>query len=89
MADAKKTELASKSDQLLDALGRLKETEERKRQEPISTDDFHRLANEVDEISHEVFYVAKTQDRLGEQIPTGNDSIEDVKDGMEGPERRL
>jgi len=84
MADPKKSELAGKSDELLNALKRLKETEQRKRREPISSDRFHELANEVDAISHEVFAIARTQDRLGERIPSSDESIDDVRDEEKG-----
>ena len=63
MSDPRKSELADKSDELLDALGRLKKTEQRKRHEPISSDQFHRLANEVDAISHELFTIARDSTR--------------------------
>src|SRR5690349_6039043 len=36
VTDPKKSELATRSDELLDAVRRLKDTEQRKRQEPIS-----------------------------------------------------
>ena len=84
MADRKKSELAGKSDELLDALNRLKDTEQRKRREPISSDRFHELANEVDAISHEVFAIARTQERVGDQIPTSDESIDDVVDEEKG-----
>ena len=78
MADKEKTQLATKSDDLLDALDRLKDTEQRKRQEPISSDDFHRLANEVDAISHEVFAIARDQRDTGERTQPGDETIDDV-----------
>ncbi|MFL5685156.1 MAG: hypothetical protein ACJ77D_03780 [Chloroflexota bacterium] len=78
MADPKKTELAAKSDELLDAVERLKDTERRKRQEPISSDTFHRLANEVDAISHEVFSIARDQREVGEETQRTGENIDDV-----------
>jgi hypothetical protein len=80
MADRKRSELAGKSHELLDALNRLKDTERRKRREPMSSDRFHDLANEVYAISHEVLAIARTQDRVSEQIPTSDESIDDVVD---------
>jgi hypothetical protein len=76
--DQEKRALANRSNRLLDALRRMRETEKRKRQEPISTPKFHELANEVDRASREVFRLAREQDELGEEIPTGRDTIADV-----------
>jgi hypothetical protein len=73
-----KSKLADRSDELLDALHRLKDTEQRKRQEEISSESFHRLANEVDAISHEVFSIARDQRDIGERAPSDGDTIEDV-----------
>ena len=80
MPDPNKTKLASTSDELLDALRELKDTEQRKRHEPISSDEFHRLANEVDAISHEVFTLARDQRDLGERTSRTVETIEDVDD---------
>ena len=65
MADKEKSEHADRSAELLDALRRLKETEQRKRREPISSESFHRLADEVDAISHEVFSIARDERSIG------------------------
>ena len=73
-----KRELAGRSDKLLDALRHLKDTEERKRKVPISTPAFHELANDVNATSREIFRIARDQDDLGDAIPTGSDTIDDV-----------
>lgn len=73
-----KRALAGRSNKLLDALRHLKETEERKRHVPISTPTFHELANDVNATSREIFRIARDQDRIGDEIPTGSDTIEDV-----------
>jgi outer membrane murein-binding lipoprotein Lpp len=78
MPDQDKTELASRSDELLETIQRLKDTEQRKRQEPISSEAFHRLANEVDALSHEVFAIARDQRTVGERTPRADESIEDI-----------
>jgi hypothetical protein len=78
-----KSKLADRSDELLDALHRLKDTEQRKRHEEISSDSFHRLANEVDAISHEVFSIARDQRDIGERTTRDGDTIEDVHDEEE------
>lgn len=83
-----KRELASESNKLLDALRHLKETEERKREVPISTPTFHELANDVNATSREIFRIARDQDELGDAIPTGSDSVDDVdRDGSDGSTR--
>jgi hypothetical protein len=78
VTEREKTKLAARSDELLDALHRLKDTEERKRHEEISSDSFHRLANEVDDISHEVFAIARDQRDIGERTTRDGKTIEDV-----------
>lgn len=77
MTDEKQA-LAGRSNKLLDALRHLKETEEQKRQVPISTPTFHELANDVNATSREIFRIARDQDHLGDSIPTGSETIEDV-----------
>jgi hypothetical protein len=47
MSDAD-AEIQSTSDRLLDEVRRLRAAEERKRQEPVSSPEFHRLAAEVE-----------------------------------------
>ena len=83
-----KRELAGQSNKLLDALRHLKKTEERKREVPISTPAFHELANDVNATSREIFRIARDQDELGDAIPTGSDTIDDVdRDGADGSGR--
>jgi hypothetical protein len=79
VTEPEKTELAHKSDELLDLLHRLKDTEQRKRHEEISSDIFHGLANEVDAISREVFTVARDERDLGERTTRDGETIEDVE----------
>lgn len=80
MSDKEKSELADRSAELLDALRRLKETEKRKRHEPISSESFHRLANEVDAISHEVFSIARDERSIGNRTTRSNETIEDLEE---------
>jgi len=80
MADKENSELADRSAELLDALRRLKETEQRKRHEPISSESFHRLANEVDAISHEVFSIARDERTIGNRTRRSNDTIDDLEE---------
>ena len=88
MPEQEKTELASRSDELLETIQRLKDTEERKRQEPISSETFHRLANEVDALSHEVFAIARDQRDIGERTDHTGESIDDVADEASEPAGR-
>ena len=76
--EPKKGEPAAKPDELLDALQRLKDAEERKRREPISSDRFHELAHEVDALSHEVFWLARDQRGIGDETDRADETIEDV-----------
>jgi len=85
MTDPETSELATRSDELLDAVGRLKDTEQRKRQEPISSESFHKLANEVDAISHEVFSIARDQRNIGNETARSDKNIDDVDAELERP----
>jgi hypothetical protein len=73
-----KQALATHSNKLLDALRRLRDTEQQKRQEPISSPKFHELANEVDRTSRDVFRLARDERDLGEETSRGHESIDDV-----------
>ena len=75
----KKRALADHSNRLLEALRRMRDTEKRKRQEPISTPKFHKLADEVNRASNEVFRLAREEERLGDESPRGTDSIDDIE----------
>jgi hypothetical protein len=79
-AAARKGVLTERSNKILGAIDELRRLEEQKRQEPISTPDFHELAKEIEEKSRQVFRIAADQRKLGEAIPTGDDSIDDVED---------
>ena len=87
MPEQEQTELASRSDEVLETIQRLKETEQRKREEPISSDEFHRLANEVDALSHEVFAIARDQRDLGDRTHRSGETIEDVADATSNASR--
>jgi hypothetical protein len=70
--------LANLSNRLLDTLRRMRDTERRKRQEPISSPTFHKLANEVEEASQEVFRLARNEESVGDEAPRGAITIEDM-----------
>ncbi len=79
MTTGPKDELAETSDELLAELKHLRETEAQRRQEPISTDPFHALADEVTRSSERVYRMARHQESIGDEIPTGDVTIEDVE----------
>jgi hypothetical protein len=67
------------SDKLLGALNALKDAEQRKRSQPISTDNVHELADEVEERAAAVWRVAEQERLDGELAPTTGDAIDDVE----------
>jgi hypothetical protein len=78
MTDQNKRALTDRSNKLLGALDHLRDTEQRKRQLPISTPAFHELADEVTRTSGQVFRLARDEDWLGDESPRGSESINDV-----------
>ena len=86
MSDEKKRALADTSNRLLEALRHLRDTEQRKRQLPISSPGFDELAAEVERTSREIFRLARHQDRLGDESEVrhpdessrGSETIDDV-----------
>jgi hypothetical protein len=78
MSDPKQ-DLTARSDQLLTELAHLRQTEARKRQEPISSPPFHELSEEALASSRRVFAIAAEQDELGEEAGPGEESIEDIE----------
>ena len=83
-ADRKREELNDDSRDLLKALDRLKATESDKRQEPISSPRFHELAEDIVQQSRDIFSRAYREDRLGDDIPTGDTTLDDVETGARG-----
>jgi hypothetical protein len=83
-ADRKRDELNDDSQDLLKALERLKATESDKRQEPISSPRFHDLAEDIVQQSRDIFSRAYREDRLGDDIPTGDATLDDVEAGAGG-----
>jgi hypothetical protein len=71
-------QIRSDSDDLLDAVTALKETEQRKRKEVISSEPFHDLAEEVEERATEVWAVAAREKDDGEAAPRTGAATEDV-----------
>ena len=92
MADGKTPERAGKREELnddsldlLQALDRLKATEAQKRQEPVSTPRFHELADDIVQQSRAIFSKAYRQEQLGDEIPTGDITLDDVSSKSAAP----
>jgi hypothetical protein len=73
-----KVELTGRSAEILNAIDDLHDMEVRKRERPISTPEFHDLAEDITAKSREVFRIAVEQEDVGEEAPSGDESINDV-----------
>jgi uncharacterized protein Yka (UPF0111/DUF47 family) len=73
-----KQELAKSSNELLEDLRALRRLEGQKREEAISSDQFHELADEVTSTSRKIMKTVLKQDELGESAERGEESIEDI-----------
>jgi hypothetical protein len=73
-----KRELADQSARILQAIDDLRDMEADKRTRPISTPEFHRLAEDVTDKSREIFRIAVAEERKGDESPRGDETIEDV-----------
>ena len=77
MSDEKQ-ELAKSSNELLEDLRALRRLEGQKREEAISSDEFHELADEVTSTSRKIMKTVLKQEELGDEADRGDESIEDV-----------
>ena len=68
MAESKQRELRDVSDRLLDALKDIRDLEEQKRTEEISTPAFHRLTDDVAHASRRVFELAHEEDAVSDSF---------------------
>ena len=82
MAD-RKEQLTAVSDRLLDGLFELRRIEAKKRQQPISSPEFHALAEEVTKKSRELMSTASVQEAIGNETERSAESIEDIGDRQE------
>ena len=73
-----KQELAKSSNELLEDLRTLRRLEGQKREEAISSDEFHELADEVTSTSRKIMKTVLKQDELGDAAERGEESIEDI-----------
>lgn len=80
-----KRQLAKSSNQFLDDVRDLRELEEEKRTEPISTPRFHELAEKIIDKSRAIMNRAILQEDLGDDTETGELSIDDINAGPGGP----
>ena len=78
MSDPKRA-LTERSDQMLQALSRLRALETQKRLVDISSPEFHALADEVTALSRQIFEIAAQQDKLGAEVAPTGESIEDIE----------
>ena len=78
MPDPKEA-LPDVSGRLLRAAADIRETERKKRNEPISSPKFHRLAEDVTRKSHDIFNLAVGEEGVGNETERGGDTIEDVE----------
>jgi hypothetical protein len=76
--DDPKHELSAHSARILKEIDDLRSMETEKRTQPISTPEFHRLAEDITAKSRDVFRIAAEQEGIGEEAPTGTVTIEDV-----------
>lgn len=79
MSDSK-DRLPEASDDLLSKVADLRETERRRREQPISSPEFHDLETEITRKSHDIMYAARREEAIGNDTETGDESIEDVDD---------
>ena len=73
-----KQKLTKTSNEFLGEVRELRQLEEQKRKEPLSTDRFHELAETITDKSRSIIWTAVLQEDLGNQTETGDVSIEDV-----------
>jgi hypothetical protein len=66
------------SDELLRAIDDLKAIEQRKREVPVSTPEFHDYADQANAASRRIFEVNDEQFELGEELEEGTPPINDL-----------
>ena len=72
-----KRQLAGASNKLIEGARDVQRLEEQKRKAEISTPEFHRLADAIEARARDVFRLADDEERLGDQVPRGEGTIED------------
>lgn len=69
--------LIDRSDEILRALEELRRMEAARRQRPISTPEFHQLAEAITAKSRDIFRIARDQEAIGDELPMGNVSLDE------------
>lgn len=80
--------LAAESDHLLRTLDEVRDLGERERQEAISSPSFDALAAAIRERAADVVRTTVVQEELGDAIPTGEITIDDVEADKNGSPSR-
>lgn len=83
----RKGQLSRASESLLRRLADLRATDERKREMPISSPEFHRLAEQVTEKSRDLMRTAGDEEAIGDETERSSETIDDV-DARRAAERR-
>ena len=84
--DKRVARLRVDSDELLRSLDEMKQLEEQKRGEIVSTDEFHRLADDIERQARHVHELAVGEAVLDDEIPSTETTIEDTPpDEESGP----
>jgi hypothetical protein len=76
--ETKKQQLETASDRLMAEAATVRRLEAEKRTHPISTPEFHALADKIADHARHVFRLADDEEEMGDEIPTGRDTIDDV-----------
>jgi hypothetical protein len=76
--DRPRQTLRRDSDALLEAVDKLRAVEREKRATPISTPEFHELADQAHNVSKQIFSLSDEQLGLGQAIPEGSRPIEET-----------
>jgi hypothetical protein len=78
MSDPKE-QLPSYSEDLLRTAADVRETEQKRRNEPIASPEFDRLGEDVTRKAHDVYNIAQEQEAVGNETEPGGETIEDVE----------
>lgn len=73
-------ELAATSEDILEKVDRLRALEERRRRVKISTPEFHRLADEIEIVSHAIFRSAVQESTLAGTVETTDESLAEISE---------
>ncbi len=76
--DETKETLTAESERMLEVIDELRGMEVEKRRQPISTPEFHRLAEDITATSRAVFRMAAEQEETGDETSRGEETIDDL-----------